>query len=65
MGAVPGWYSWIVAADRLHTTPMALMRDPEGLYWFHRAEAALEAEHHAREQAERRHKGGGRGYGRR
>lgn len=50
MGAIPEWYRWLNAADRLHCAVMDLLRDPEGLYWFYRAEAAIEAENHAREQ---------------
>lgn len=50
MGAVPEWYRWLNAATRLGCSVMELVNHAEGLYWLHHAEAAMEAEQHAREQ---------------
>lgn len=52
MGAIPEWYRWLNAATRLNCSVFDLARDPEGLYWLYRAEAAIEAENHARAQRE-------------
>ncbi len=50
MGEIPEWYRWLNAAPRLHCSVMDLARDPEGLYWLFRAEAAIEAENIAEKQ---------------
>lgn len=54
MGEVPSWYPLMSAARYMKTDPWVL--EHQSVVWIHRAHAAMSAEAHAQEMAEKHSK---------